>query len=306
MNIWLAIINPAAGSYTSLRRWEKVKKSLQQLQIPFVPFVVEEEGTTIQKVKEAIQKGFRHLMAVGGDGTLHEVVNAIYESGYPPEEFLVTMIPSGTGNDWARNYGLLHKNPQKLAQIIKNRKTVRQDIGIAEYHEGEKKKKRYFVNHAGIGYDALVVKKANRQKKHRLGNRFSYFFNILFLLNAFRGCSIRFSIDDEEFSSSMYTMNVGICRYIGGGMMMLPYAIPDDGLLEVTMIRKLNVWRIITNLFKIYNGNIVKVPETVITQGEKIDIHTDPVVWLEADGEMLGHSPFSFRILPKSLLMVIP
>jgi diacylglycerol kinase (ATP) len=306
LNIWLAIINPSAGNKNGLLKWEKIKEVLKSQQIPFVPLIIYEPNTTIEKTKEAIEKGFRRLLVVGGDGTLNETVNAIFESGVPSKDFIVGMIPIGTGNDWCRMYNIYSKNIDRNIKIIKNEKTTQQDVGIVEYFIGSEKKKRYFVNNAGMGYDPLVVDMANRQKKHGIGNRFSYFLNIFSLLHSYKSSQIKVKVDDEEFTADMFSMNVGICKYMGAGMMLLPYAIPDDGLLEFTLIRNIGAWKILCNMPKLYNGNIVKLHETVITQGEKIDIQTEKQINLEVDGEVLGHSPFKFRILNKALFIAIP
>lgn len=306
MNIWLAIINPGAGNKNGLQKWEKTKEILKSRQIPFVPLIIYEPNTTIEKTKEAIEKGFRRLLIVGGDGTLNEAVNAIFESGIPSKEFIVGMIPIGTGNDWCRMYNIHSKNIKKNVDYIKNEKTTQQDIGVVEYYIGKIQKKRYFVNNAGMGYDALVVNMANIQKKHGVGNRFSYFLNIFSLLHSYRSSKIKVTVDDEELNADMFSMNVGICKYMGAGMMLLPYAIPDDGLLEFTLIRNISALKVLCNMRKLYNGNIVKLRETVITQGEKIDIQSEKQISLEADGEVLGHSPFKFSILNRALFIVIP
>ncbi len=307
MKIWLVIINPNAGNGRAIKKWNKVKVMLKEQNIPFVPLYIQNAGETISKTKEAIQKGFRRMLVLGGDGTLNEVVNAIHTTEkISPKEFIISMIPIGTGNDWSRTYKMPHRDIKKSIAIIKNEKIILQDIGVVEYFSGTEKKKRYFINNAGMGYDAVVVEKANRQKKRGISNNLSYFLNVFTMLLSYKCKKITVKIDDEEYHTDMFSMNVGICKYMGAGMMMLPYAIPDDGLFEFTMIRKIKRGKIIRNTSKLYNGNIVKLEETFTTLAETIEISSDEHILLEADGEILGHGPFKFNILKKCAYVVVP
>ena len=307
MNIWLVVINPNAGNRSGLKKWGKIKLLLKSRDINFVPLIIEEPGQTINKVKEAINKGFRKIMIVGGDGTLNEVVNAIFLSSHiPSKEFKIGIIPTGTGNDWCRTYKIPFNKFAHNVDVIKKEKTILQDVGIVKYCNNEKTDKRFFINNAGMGYDAMVVKKANNQKSRGCGNSLSYLLNVFTMLFSYKSQPIKVTVDQEELTTDMFSMNVGICRYMGAGMMLLPYAIPDDGLFEFTLIRKISKRRVILNYPKMYNGNIVKLRETYTTIAENILIESEEKVFLETDGEIIGHSPFEFSIMQKAIQIVVP
>ena len=307
MQIWLAIINPSAGNGSAVKKWEKIKGYLKEKQVSFVPLFINEAGTTIEKTKEGIRKGFRRLLVIGGDGTLNEVINAVMsQSEVPTTEFVIGMMPVGTGNDWCRMHKIPANDVERVSEIIRAEKMMLHDIGKVVYQTDEGKQERHFINNAGIGYDAMVVKKANDQKKQGISNRFSYFLNVLTVLFSYECYNVHIKIEGEEYYSKMFSMNVGICKYKGAGMLLVPYAISDDGLLEFTAIRNVSKWKIIMSLNKLYDGSIVKLPEILSMQSEKIDIDSDQKMPIEVDGEVLGYSPFKFSIFHKAVWVVVP
>jgi diacylglycerol kinase family enzyme len=113
-------------------------------------------------------------------------------------------------------------------------------------------------------------------------------------------------IDDQQvFKGEMFSMNVGICKYNGGGMMQVPAAIPDDGLFDVTLIKKAPKWMVIRHASKLYDGTLVNLPIVETYRGKSIRIRSIGKIYLEADGESLGHSPFVYDIFQRSLKVVV-
>lgn len=197
---------------------------------------------------------------------------------------------------------------KKAIKIISKGKTFFQDIGKVEYHNFNKKEIRYFVNVAGLGYDAFVAKKTNRLKEKGSGNSFAYLLNIVLGLFQYKNKFIELRIDDKlEFKGRIFSMSVGICRYNGGGMMQLPKAIPNDGIFDLTIIKKTTKIKVVRNLKNLYDGTFIKMPEVLTFTGKSISIISKPVknVFLETDGESLGHSPINFEILPTSLNVIV-
>jgi len=300
----MIIINPHAGSCKAGRDWIKVKEMLMKEKINFVFEFTDSKYHATELTLKFIEEGYRKFIAFGGDGTLNEIVNGIFlQDKVPTKEFTLAMLPVGTGNDWCRMFNI----PLDYAiaiKIIKNEKTFIQDIGTVNYYNNGWHKINYFANVCGIGYDALVNRKTNIQKDKGRGGKLSYFFNIFSSLFGYKVVPVTIDADGKIIKASLFSMNVGICKYNGGGMMQLPNAVADDGLLDLTIIKKISKLDLFINLKKLYNGKLLSHPKVDAVQAKNIVITADDSVYLEADGEFLGNGPFTFNIIPKSLSIV--
>ena len=167
------------------------------------------------------------------------------------------MIAVGTGNDWGKMFSIPHSYEESI-KIIRNRKVRPQDVGIVEYVNGNQQEKRYFLNIAGMGFDALVVQRTNRQKEAGKNGKAIYLINLLRSLMIYKPTHIELKIDGQKISRDFFTISVGIGRYSGGGMLQTPNAIPDDGLFDITVIKKIGKGDIILSLKKLYDGSILK------------------------------------------------
>jgi diacylglycerol kinase family enzyme len=213
------------------------------------------------------------------------------------------MIAVGTGNDWGKMFGIPHSYEESI-RIIRNRKVRPQDVGIVEYFNGNQKEQRYFLNIAGMGFDALVVQRTNRQKELGKSGKAIYLINLLKSLLIYRTTHIEITVDGKNLSRDIFTISVGIGRYSGGGMLQTPHAIPDDGLFDITIIKKIGKGDILLSLKKLYDGTILKHRKIEGYKAKNIEIESNRLIYVEADGETLGNSPNSFRIIPKSVGIV--
>jgi YegS/Rv2252/BmrU family lipid kinase len=307
---WLVIVNPHAGAKKAEKVWPEIRKMLKEAGFNIKCVFTEYIGHAVKIAHDFIvEKGYKNIIAVGGDGTFNEVVNGIFtQVKVLTSEIYLGMITVGTGNDWGRMYGFPEDFKEQI-EIIKKGKTFLQDVGKVHYKYDETKKYRYFVNIAGMGYDALVVKKTNKMKEKGGGGTFAYLINLL--AGLFQYKNVYLIIEDGEktvFEGKVFSMSIGICKYNGGGMMQLPDAVPDDGLLDVTVIAKTTKWRVIRNIKNLFDGSFVNMPEVSQYKGKKFTITSRPhkALYLETDGESLGHSPLVFEILPKSVRILVP
>ncbi len=214
------------------------------------------------------------------------------------------LIPVGTGNDWGRMFGI-PKSYQGAIDVIKRKKIFVQDIGRISYVDGERPSHRFFVNIAGMGFDALVAQKTNKQKEEGRGNALSYFVNLLTSLFEYKPRIIQTDIDGDKYNFNTFSMSVGICRYNGGGMMQLPKAIPDDGLLDVTVIKKIGLGTVLAQLRNLYTGQFVKHPKVATFRATTVHINNrNNDFMMEADGESLGHGPYHVTIIPRALKII--
>jgi len=309
---WLVIINPNAGNKKGQKDWEKISSALNRYKIDFVPVFTEYQQHAIELCKQYINKSFVKIIAVGGDGTLNEIVNSIFlQNKYPVSEITLAAISVGTGNDWGRMYNI-PADYVEAVKVIKRGKTFVQDAGVVEYNtrssevSGFIREKKYFINAAGLGFGAEVVKKVNQKKA--LGKKSSqlvYLKDLFSCLFSYKLYRLRITIDDYFIEDNIFTMSVGINKYSGGGMKQLPDAIPDDGLFDITIIKHIRKFEVIKNVHRLYNGTIGKHKRVETLTGKKVNIESDSKVLLESDGESLGFPPYSFEIIPKSLRIVI-
>ncbi len=302
---YLVIVNPNAGRRRGVRDWDKISALLRQEGISFDAAFTNSPRHAIDLAVSYIEKGYKKLIVVGGDGTMNEVVNGIFrQKRYPTSEISLGMITVGTGNDWGRMFGIPHDYAGAIATIKMNNGFV-QDAGVVRYFNGNSEEKRYFVNIAGIGFDALVVSKTNKLKEAGRGGPFSYLKSIITSLLKYRHTKTTIKIDSTEISDKIFNISIGICKYNGGGMMQLPEAVPDDGLFDITVINKIKKHDVVLNLKRLYNGTINKHPMVETYRGKSVYIESKPLIHLETDGESLGHSPFSFDIIPRSIRVLI-
>jgi len=303
---WFFIVNPNAGSRKGTRDWPKILKLIKDSGIPYEAALTTHRGHAIELTLDCIRQGYRRIAVVGGDGSLNEVLNGIYlQNEVARTDILIGIIPVGTGNDWCRSFKIPFDYKKSLEILIQG-KTGLQDVGKVIHYHADKPEVRYFMNVAGMGYDALVAKKTNIMKEKGRGGPLVYLYFIFASLFQYNFIEAVIEVDGEiVFKGEIFSMNVGICKYNGGGMMQVPFAIPDDGLLDVTLIKKAPKYVVIQHTRKLYNGTLVDLPIVKTFRGKLIRIRSTGKLYLETDGESLGHTPFTFEIIPLGIKTVV-
>lgn len=304
---WLFIVNPAAGGGRVGKRWPGIEQQLRFTGIPFDVVFTEKKLHATFLAAKAIQQGRRKLAAVGGDGTGNEVVNGIFQqTTCPAEEVTFTMLPAGTGNDWIKTHRI-PKNSGAWIKFFQEATTSFQDIGWLTFRENGNEQKRYFFNVAGLSYDAYVAQRADAYKS-LVSNTIFYLFLIFRCLFEFKIPRIRLRFDGKTVEEGLYTINAGICRYSGGGLQLVPQALPNDGKLALTYARRISKLEVllITPLF--YLGKIGWHPAVKLLQAKEITVDSleNQPILVEADGEFLGETPVSMGILETKLKILVP
>lgn len=301
---WTLIRNPMASGGKSLEQWPAIRDKLVSLNIEFEDLRTQYQGHATILAREAIKNGARHILAMGGDGTVNEVANGILgQSSCPSTDILLTQIPIGVGNDWSRSMGIPHKLSE-LGNLFQNGTTIIQDVGLVSWNdETGHPTQRYFVNMAGMGFDAYVSKAANDKKAKGKKQRFmGYISSLMSGLWSYETTPIDVKIDNQSKGKyELFSLSVGICKYSGGGMLQCPDAIYDDGLLDLTVIDKMSKLTILINIPKLFNGRFVKNQKVHQFRGHSIDIIATKDNLLEVDGEVIGSGSAVFQILPKQL-----
>ncbi len=307
---WLVIVNPNAGAGKCGRDWPLIEEILRDEIGNFELALTVRRFHAMIIARNKINEGFKKIIVVGGDGTLNEVINGLFaQKQFNTTDITLGMIPVGTGNDWSRMFGIPF-GYNDAVKTIKKGHTFIQDAGRVVFTKQDRTQRRYFINIAGIGFDAIVTKRSNELKEKGKNGKVMYFMNIFAKLFGYRHFLATVNIDGTIYHHDIFSMNVGICKYSGGGMIQVPDAIADDGKFDLTIIKKMRKLEVIRSLPKLYNGQIKKHPKVQFFIGKTIQINSPKSVYLETDGESLGHTPFEFEIIPRSVRiitgMVIP
>ena len=301
-NSWFLIVNPNAGNTNFSKSWNRIQDLLITKEIHFSFAFTQYTRHELILVDEAIKQGFRKIISVGGDGTLHHVVNGIMTQRYTKtSDIKLGVIPLGTGNDWIKTYNI-PKDLEKAIDIIKKEHTYLQDIGCVTLSNNSKE---YFNNVAGIGYDGYVVNKLKSLKK--LGS-IAYILSGLYGLFFYKKSNYNILINNKVIHEKCLMVLFGICQYSGGGMQMTKEPKPNDGLLDITIAKNFSFFDLIINLPKLYNGKIVHHKKVATYKTKHIEIldSTKQQSIVEGDGELLGTGSVKVSIIHKAIQFVVP
>jgi len=301
---WIAIVNMAAGGGKTKKDWSLIAQILQREGIRYEPYFTDRRLHASIIARNKIKEGYSKIIVVGGDGTMNEVINGVFaQKRILTTEVMLGMISVGTGNDWAKTFNI-PSDYEGAVRTIKEQKTFIQDAGLVNYRKNGKEWKRYFINIAGMGFGARVVERANRSKEKGKSGPMLYFYNILFSLIQYRSKKAVIEIDGTSYNRSIFSLNVGIGKYNGGGMIQVPHAIADDGLYSITLIKKIGKLNVIANMKKLYNGTITQHSKVETYMARSVQIDGSTLLKVETDGESLGHGPVRFEIIPRSVTVI--
>jgi len=296
------IVNPVAGAGKTARRWPHIRARLQDLNLHFDFALTEAPGHARELARLAVQHGYELVVSVGGDGTINEVVNGMYDTGYMDGTRL-GIICTGTGGDYIRTVGMPGTYLDACDCLASPRKFI-SDVGVMEYHQDGKMVRRLFVNFAGLGFDAEVVR-ATTQRLKLLKATASYLTGLLSTLLFYRNKDVIISLDGERLNHRVCAILVNNGRYGGGGMLAAPEADLNDGLLDVVVIGDLSKPDLLWSLPRIYRGTHLTHPKVMLKKVREIEIQSGENVCVQADGELLGQLPVRFSILPGLLNIVV-
>jgi len=295
------IVNPNSGTRNFSKSWDKIQEVLQQYNVDYSFSLTQYAKHEIILVEEAVKQGFRKIISVGGDGTLHHVINGMMGQRYiKTSDIKLGVIPLGTGNDWIKTYNIPNSIEESI-EIIKNEYSDYQDIGLINHSNNEEE---YYINVAGIGYDGYVVNKLNSLKKF---GSIAYLLSGLYGLLFYKKSNYTIKINDQIIKEKCLMVLFGLCQYSGGGMQMTKESNPKDGLLDVTIAKNFSLFDLVFNLPKLYNGKIVnhkKIENYKTTSLEVIETINNNS-FIEADGELLGKGSLKVEIIPKAIQVII-
>lgn len=295
---WLVIANPISGQGRAMHHRHEIEAVLQRHGVAFELVVSEHPGHAIELVARAVEGGCRRILAVGGDGTVNECANGIFrQRAAPTDEILLGVMPIGTGNDWARGLRM-PKDYAEVAALMAQGSHRLHDVGVAEFGDGSR---RHFINVAGLGFDAHVV----ASLPDRTLGPMAYLVGLAKGLLSYDAVSLGLTFSDRKVEARAFVLFFAIGRYCGSGMNVAPRAEVDDGLFDVTLVQALSRWEVLKSLRKLFDGTLLDHPKVIALREAQARVDAGPVP-VEADGELIGHAPVRFTLLPRALRVLAP
>ncbi|MGE5618511.1 MAG: diacylglycerol/lipid kinase family protein [Sphingomonadaceae bacterium] len=297
----LVIVNPVSAGGTTERRWPRIR-DLLAASLPFDSAISEYAGHAIQLGKTGRDEGYDCLVCVGGDGTVNEVVNGALSGDARRPMPSIGLIPSGTGSDLARSLGIPHRMEEACRRLADPRATL-SDLGVVSYVGREGPEHRYFVNAAGLGYDAEVVYRRNGFNRFVRGT-IPYVASLAVTLFGYRNKDVRIALDGVSHARRISLLVVGIGRYFGGGMRIAPGAVLNDGYFDVITVGDAGRIELVRNLPGVYRGTHLQNPKVKCERAAEVRVETDDRLMVQADGDLLGLAPAQFQIVHRALTIL--
>jgi diacylglycerol kinase (ATP) len=302
----LVIVNPAARNGAVGRQWEGLAAKLAGLGIDAETVHTQRPGHATELVRSSLRGGPRLVVAVGGDGTVNEVVNGFFDGGEtvaPDAELAV--VPIGTGRDGVRTYGISGK-PERALLLIADGATRTIDLGRATYtaHAGGEES-RLFLNIASCGLSGAVAERANRTSK-RLGGTPAFLWATIATFARWRNVPFMITIDGEQRELVANNTIVANGRYFGGGMHIAPDAKSDDGQLDAIVFGDVGRLDLALNMHRLYRGTILRHPKASHRLARDVRVEPARALPIEVDGEQPGVTPVRFQVVPAALRLRVP
>ncbi|MEW6523545.1 MAG: diacylglycerol kinase family protein [Bacillota bacterium] len=285
------IINPIAGQGRAVRVWSEIEPLLKDRSVDHEAVFTTAPRHAVDLAAGCADRGFDTVAVIAGDGTIHEAVNGLVDTGAK-----LCVIPGGRGNDLARTMGI-PREPRAAAALLWAGRTSRIDLGRAN---GE-----YFFNVAGVGFDAEVAAAVNRGRVF-VNGMVTYLVYVLKMLASYQPVEAYLTLDGRAWSQKVFMAAVGNGQYLGGGMKLAPSADPQDGLFDVVVAGDLTRPEAIQALARVYSGSHVHLPKVQTYRGRSLTIDAGHPLNVEADGEVIGRVPVTFEVAPAALSLLVP
>lgn len=260
------------------------------------------EKHAIELAKQATENGCDFLIAVGGDGTLHEVINGLLQSNIPAKEYpAIGLLPYGSANDFART-ARVSNSIEELIELIQSNTTQKIDLGEIIIHQTQKT--RYFINIAGVGLGPEVVQDMERSSSV-FGPSFNYFKHIIKGLLSYVKKEVSCTSSTWQWKGKLLQMAVANGRYFGNAICITPDAKLTDGQFQIAIFGDLSMWDYLKNIGNLKKGVKIDLPQVSYHDAKKVLIESNDSCGIEADGEYVGLAPASISILPKAICFLM-
>ncbi|MGN6797744.1 MAG: diacylglycerol/lipid kinase family protein [Gaiellaceae bacterium] len=294
------LVNPASGNGATGKRWPELARRASALGLQGDTLLSEHPGHLIELARDAVDNGAELVVAVGGDGTLNEVVN-----GVAGRDVDLATIPLGTGMDFGRTYNVPTRFDDAVRVTLEGDvRTI--DAGRVTYRTwAGDTAERLFANVSSVGMSGAVAQRANGMSK-ALGGKVTFFYALTRVFLEWQNTDVTVRLDDAERRGSMHDVIVANGVWHGGGMKLAPDAAPDDGQFDVVLIGDVSKLDFLTTAPKIYKGKHVHHPKVEVLRSTHVDVDAPVHLPIELEGEQVGTTPATFEIAPGALRVRVP
>ena len=297
-NSWAIIANPAAGRRRAERAAKMLVQAVQDLGAPVELSLTNGPGNARELAREAVDAGATRVIACGGDGTVHEVVNGLMSAAKGADGVALGILSSGRCNDLNFALGLPNGSAKAVDYLV--RSTVRSiDLGRI----GD----RYFTTIATLGFDSEVSRYVDQGSPPRfLRGTAAYLYGGVVTLIKYRSQWVHIKGDFGEFEGDIFLAATGNTSRYGGRIMVTPSAVVDDGLLDLCLVRPVPRLELLRMMPKTFYGGHVDHPAVSMHQTRRLEIDSREPLWLWADGEPITQTPATIEVVPGALSVLVP
>lgn len=298
------IVNEQAGGKKGKRIWRQVQRKIAfpyELLLTTGPLAASRYVQAIERQMEA-----QLIVVIGGDGTIHEVVNGAQGR----DDLIVSFMKAGSGNDFAR--GIQNFNSyEEIVSFMQKSERLKKWIDVATVQSNYVNKS--FVNNCGLGFDAYVCSLVNQSKVKKFFNqlrlgKLSYVYVMIKALFTYKPFQLELEIDGQskKHFDNVWFVAVSNQPYFGGGMKISPDSKIDDGQLEITVVHALPSWRFLLLFFTVYNGSHLNYKEVVYMSAKEIRCTISEPVHCHTDGEVVFTSDQEYAIFVSRGELIVP
>ena len=298
------IVNPASANGSTGRRWAEMARRAASAGVVGEMLITSGPGDAVGLAKRAAADGAELVVAVGGDGTVHEVVNGLMQADAEKRPELA-VLPRGTGTDFVRSLRLPREIEQAMG-VAREGATREIDVGHASYVGWDgKPASAHFANFAGAGISGAIAHRANASSK-ALGGRLSFLWATIAVFAGWKSAELDVTVDGERRTGAMFEVLAMNGDYTAGGMWAAPDAAPDDGLLDALLIGDVTKADFVRTFPKIYRGKHLRHPKIELLRGHRVAVEARDPLPVALDGEQPGTTPAAFSLVPNALRVRVP
>jgi len=290
---WVFIVNPIAGNGFGSSIVPKLREMIQKHNIDAEIVFTERSGHATELSEQYYKRGFRYIIAVGGDGTFNEMSRLLVDK----KDVTAGIIPAGTGNDFVQILGFPNRLEDKEWDIFFKKNPIEMDAGSCNG--------MIFFNGMGLGFDAQVAAENYTEPgKVKRGSKYKYIWHIVKTLLFFREKRMTVITETGRHETDCFINTIANGRRFAGGFYLTPKAIANDGLLDVCMIKKLSLFERFSILLKVLKGEHTADKRVNYYQTKGINLEFPEVVPFHVDGELYFSDKFNVKLLPAALKII--
>ncbi|MGF7014413.1 diacylglycerol/lipid kinase family protein [Ornithinibacillus bavariensis] len=284
--MYVFIVNPVAGNGRGEKIYRRLSKTDFFKRLDSKVYITAFQGHAEKIARQLVLQAhtnIKTIIVVGGDGTIHEVVNGIGNSRIP-----IGYIPGGSGNDFGRGCKVRGTPKQMLRRIVEDSDVTPYWIGDYLLENGEK---RHFVNSIGFGFDAEIAEHANQSVYKKLLNRFhigkiTYVIALILVLFKFKPFEIEIEVDGtRQVIKKCWMVTIANHPYYGGGMKIIPTAKIQPQRMPVLIIQDISKWKILGLFLTVFTGKHTSFKEVTVIEAEKVSISSTNLIFYQVDGQ---------------------